>query len=428
MTEEKSSKPKKRKVGKKTGTPKGVRKTAPKKTSKEKTASRPKKSKTPVQRKTEKPASAQNKTPSKETSPKLKHAQKSLIPARWHVRRRVFLGITILLIIIGLVYEFADVWLDDNKITPDESLAVLNEKHHTDEVFGEDGLVLEDDEQEEGLLEEKLYEERVAPEEEKSEGVQDAAVKKEPESSNVQPISKKYAWQKNAISVPVTGGPLLVIVIDDLGLHSGRLEGLMGLKMPLTLSFLPYAKQTPQLVQKARRRGFEIMVHVPMQPKDAKINSGPDTLRLSMSKSDILRVLKKNLEAFDGAVGINNHMGSAFTESEEKMTPVIRHLKAKEMIFLDSQTSSRTKGHLLAKREGVHALMRDVFIDHNKDTMSIKRNLHYADKIARKKGYAVAIGHPYSETIKALKEWSQERKKDVTIIPASMLVRRLYKL
>ena len=72
--------------------------------------------------------------------------------------------------------------------------------------------------------------------------------------------------------------------------------------------------------------------------------------------------------------------------------------------------------------------MRDVFIDNRKDVEHIKRKLNQADAIARKRGHAVAIGHPYRETIEAIKQWAADRKQDVAIVPSSMLVKKLYKI
>ena len=430
MTDKDPKKNRKKTVRKIATKPSSAQKKAPVKKTATSTKPKPKKitpnktvKKTPSRVKvaSKNPAPAQ---PKKNTKP----AQKPLIPPKWHVRRRVFIGIALLLILLGMLYEMVDIWLDDNRVTPDETQLINRQQDNDMSLQGESATEEIDDDEDQNIFEEPLPPETTEIET-PTEPVKEL-IEQVPPQKNIAhtPSRKIYAWEKNAISHVTTNKSYLVIVIDDLGLHSGRLQSLMALKLPLTLSFLPYAKQSPQLVEKARKKGFEIMIHVPMQPKDSKIDSGPNSLKVSMSSSEIQHTLEKNLNAFSGAIGINNHMGSAFTESTAKMQPVITEMKSREMIFLDSQTSPRTQGYKLAKQAGVHTLMRDVFIDNRKDVEHIKRKLNQADAIARKRGHAVAIGHPYRETIEAIKQWAADRKQDVAIVPSSMLVKKLYKI
>lgn len=204
----------------------------------------------------------------------------------------------------------------------------------------------------------------------------------------------------------VTDTPRLAIVIDDLGLNAARLDALMDMGLDLTLSFLPYGRDAAPQVKRARKRGFEILVHVPMEPLDKKIYSGPKTLRVSMGDAQIRETLNHNLDCFDDYVGINNHMGSAFTQNAEKLAPVMDILRERGLIFLDSRTSGKSVGRKIAKNHGVTCLERDVFIDNVRHVPTILSHLDQAAQIAKRRGYAIAIGHPHGETIQALKKWN----------------------
>jgi len=218
--------------------------------------------------------------------------------------------------------------------------------------------------------------------------------------------------------------PKVAIIIDDLGHHSEPDLEFINLDLPLTLSILPSAPFTDVMVQEATRNAREILLHQPMEPKDYPcVKPGPGALLLSMNDLEIKAILDGNLRQLPGARGINNHMGSSFTESPEKMSLFLRELKIRGLFYIDSRTTKGTVGPEQAKKIGLPAAQRTVFLDNNPNPDVISNQMEHLLKVARESGSAIGIGHPYPETLEILREYQNSLKSEVIIVPVSQLVR-----
>ena len=222
-----------------------------------------------------------------------------------------------------------------------------------------------------------------------------------------------------------TDVPLVAVVIDDMGINQPRTRDIISLQAPLTSSFLTYGKNLAHLAANAKEAGHEIMIHAPMEPK-VRANLAPDTLMADMDEDTIRTMFETMLERFENITvsGINNHMGSKFTEDKEKLGVVMNILKQRKMFFLDSKTTASSKGRELAMEDGVDYAARDVFLDNENDYDYIMKQLALTENIARKKGFAVAICHPKSQTYLALKDWLKTLgSKDIRLVHVSEIVR-----
>lgn len=234
------------------------------------------------------------------------------------------------------------------------------------------------------------------------------------------------AWLRFATAAPVDvrDKPRVAIVIDDLGLDRPRSERVIALAPALTLSFLAYSGDLPRLTEAARRAGHEMIVHVPMQPVNTKIDMGPNGLATDQSKEEVLRRLDWDLGRFDGYVGINNHMGSRFTGDAQAMGWVMDELKARGLMFLDLRTIATSIGAKAAAAEGVPFAERDVFLDDEQTATAVDQRLKEVEAIAKKKGTAIAIGHPHDVTIAALTSWiASLPQKGIVLVPLTEIVK-----
>lgn len=239
------------------------------------------------------------------------------------------------------------------------------------------------------------------------------------------PTPPAPAWLRNAVITLVPPDrKLIAVVIDDMGLDRARSARAVALPAPLTLAFLPYARNFETQMAEARARGHEILVHVPMQPSGTE-DPGPGALTLALGDAEIRRRLSAALDRADLAVGINNHMGSRFTVEREAMQPVLEELKARGLLFLDSRTAGATVGPTLARDIGVPSAARDVFLDNDPSPDAVRARLEETETIARRHGHAVAIGHPHDGTLEALGAWLDEvRRRGFALVPVSTIVRR----
>jgi uncharacterized protein len=232
------------------------------------------------------------------------------------------------------------------------------------------------------------------------------------------------AWLRFAVPVPPIGDrPRIAIVIDDLGLDRRRTAAVIGLPGPLTLSFMTYARDLPEQTEAARRAGHELLLHVPMQPLDRREDPGPNALTVAMSADEIKRALDWGLDRFGGFIGINNHMGSRFTADPRGMAVVMAELRRRGLAFLDSKTTAASVGIREAVADGVPHAVRDVFLDDDLQRTAIARQLALVERVARRTGSAVAIGHGHDPTIAALRVWlSGLPAKGLALVPLTAVV------
>ncbi|MDC0196242.1 divergent polysaccharide deacetylase family protein [Gammaproteobacteria bacterium] len=230
------------------------------------------------------------------------------------------------------------------------------------------------------------------------------------EKHNMTPVSvmqdNPIFWRKNAVQLTeMPTGPKIAVVIDDAGLDNKRTASVIGLRSPLTISFLTYGENLTEQVKMARKAGHEVLVHIAMEPLNTLLDPGPNVLLIKSSPQMILRRLRWGLERFEGYVGVNNHMGSLFTSNVAGMQVVMRELKRRGLLFLDSRTSGKTIGAEIAREHEVPFTQRNIFLDNVNTVSAVNKQLQKMEEIAIKNGYAVAIAHPRDATIQALSQW-----------------------
>lgn len=216
-------------------------------------------------------------------------------------------------------------------------------------------------------------------------------------------------------------GPRIAIVLDDIG-H--RLQpGLRALELPgdVTLAILPFSPAGERLARLALVHDREIMLHAPMEPSAGVSWEGG--LSRDMTEAEIREQLRRMLEAVPGVSGINNHMGSHFTSSWPAMASVMTVLTERKLYFVDSRTSPTTRGFGAALDSQVPTAERDVFLDNVRQETAIAQRLAEVIAIAERDGFAVAIGHPYPETLSVLEqELPRLKQRGIELVRVSQLL------
>ena len=211
----------------------------------------------------------------------------------------------------------------------------------------------------------------------------------------------------------VKGRAKLVIIIDDVATfeHAGMIKSL-GLK--ITPSIFPATKTHPDTPSIARSFEF-YMIHLPMQ---AKHFDSPEigTLTINESFESMLAKIKKIRKDFPRAVYTNNHTGSRFTSDFNAMDRAYMALIDQGFIFVDSKTIAQTAVAKAAKKHNQPYISRDIFLDDNPSAAAVRRELVAAVNLAKKRGYAIAIGHPKKNTIAVIKESKNNILKDVEVV------------
>ncbi len=195
----------------------------------------------------------------------------------------------------------------------------------------------------------------------------------------------------------------VVIVIDDLGHHFGRGRDAINLPGDVTLAVIPHTPHGKKLATAAHNAGKEVMLHAPMSPLDES-PLGNGALTAQQSREEFVAVLHGALAEIPHVRGINNHMGSELTQRRQQMSWLMQEIREQGMYFIDSRTSKRTVAATVAAEFSVPHLSRHVFLDNERNAQAIDERFHALLRKVEKEGLAVAIGHPYPETINYLRD------------------------
>lgn len=220
--------------------------------------------------------------------------------------------------------------------------------------------------------------------------------------------------------------PKISIVVDDLGDNSIIAERIANLPFALTLAILPHTPFAQKISNYAQQRGHEIIMHLPMEAMSRPDLLGPGALFSQMQQTEFLQTFLNSADSIPNLVGFNNHMGSLLTQDIEKMDWLMRSAQQQELYFLDSKTTRESIAEDTAKRIGIAAIGRDIFLDHHQNTQQLDKilstQLIKAKQIAQKKGHVVIICHPYPQTFQFLSNELPSLSQDYELVKLSQLL------
>ena len=196
---------------------------------------------------------------------------------------------------------------------------------------------------------------------------------------------------------------LIAIVIDDWGYNLNNLGIIAEIKAPLTCAILPNLKNSGLLSQRLNNLGFEIILHLPMEPKE-KYRLEKYTILKDMDAAEIRNILNQDLSSISFVKGVSNHMGSRITEDRLVSAIVISEVKKRKLYFLDSFVTPKSVCASLAEKIKIRFAKRDIFLDNLDDPGYIRGQIIKLRNLAKKNGQAVGIGHDRRNTLIALKE------------------------
>ena len=202
-----------------------------------------------------------------------------------------------------------------------------------------------------------------------------------------------------------SGRGAIAVVIDDVGNADGSLERLERLEGPMAIAVLPDAPRAREAAALAKRKGWDLLVHLPMA--GVRGPSEPGTISSEDDEATISRRVAAAIGRVPGAVGLNNHQGSLATADRRVVRAVLAVVREKGLFFLDSRTSSATVAVEEARALGLATIPRDVFLDDARAEAAAEGGApealaaawSRALAVASEKGHAVVIGHPHAQTV-----------------------------
>ncbi|MBF0123603.1 MAG: divergent polysaccharide deacetylase family protein [Candidatus Omnitrophica bacterium] len=225
---------------------------------------------------------------------------------------------------------------------------------------------------------------------------------------------------------PVVTQAYMAIVLDDWGYNRTHCKYLEAIKVPLGIAILPELPFSTEVIACAKASGKEPMIHLPMEPHkpDATYPAGYH-LTTEMSVPELKKLLDKRFQEMPGIVGVNNHTGSKATESPIVMKVVLNEIKRRGLFFIDSVTSEQSVGMDVAKSLNMKIAKRNVFLDNRNERGAIEWQFASAVRMARKRGFALVIGHDRELTLKIIKEQTDKlRQEGIEFLPVKEYIKR----
>jgi polysaccharide deacetylase 2 family uncharacterized protein YibQ len=218
--------------------------------------------------------------------------------------------------------------------------------------------------------------------------------------------------------------PRVAIIIDDLGDRLKDGHRVIDLPGQLTIGIIPYTPFAKKLANYASSANKEILLHLPMEAIEHRY-LGKAGLRSDMSRQEFFESLRESLGYIQNISGVNNHMGSRLTQDRKMMDWLMQGISQHgNLYFVDSRTIDTSLALKAAIDNGLKNATRDVFLDHDRNIVHIKKQWKYLIKCANQKGSAIAIAHPYPETIAFLKSAiAQLEENDIKLVSVSELIR-----
>jgi len=215
--------------------------------------------------------------------------------------------------------------------------------------------------------------------------------------------------------------PRIAIIIDDLGYHLAAGQRAIALPGPVVCAILPGTPGAASLAKAAYEQGKEVLLHLPLQAV-APHPPEPDGITLDMSREQFSETFTSALESVPFAIGVNSHRGSLLTRHPGHMRWLMEDiLVADDLFFVDSYTTHESVALQVASEEGVPAIKRDVFLD--TDPHKLADEFARLKTLARERGLAVGIGHPYPATLAFLEhEIPQLVEEGIQLVPLRELI------
>lgn len=202
-----------------------------------------------------------------------------------------------------------------------------------------------------------------------------------------------------ALPHPEQASRRLYLVIDDVGNNVFQLRPFLGFPGPITFAVLPQLEYSAQAAAMAHQAGKEVILHLPMEADNAAENPGPGAITTDLSDQAIVEILRKDISTVPFLIGVNNHMGSRATADKRVMRAVLEEVKRQGLFFLDSRTTADSVAQPIAEQLRLPFAQREVFLDNDKSRAAILAAFGGAEKIAADRGYAVMIGHVWTDAL-----------------------------
>lgn len=223
----------------------------------------------------------------------------------------------------------------------------------------------------------------------------------------------------------------VAIIVDDFGNNMRGTDEMFALPVKITVAVMPFLPTSEQDARRAHERGYDVLVHLPMEPRQGKPEwLGPGAVLTGMTDAEVRERVEAALDNVPYAIGINNHMGSKVTGDERVMGIVLAVCKERGLFFVDSHTNYRSVAGRMARELGLPPVENHIFLDDIHTAGHVMKQMRLVQERALNQRYCVTIGHvgiQGKETAAGIRSGIAEMKDSVDFVGISELVKGEWK-
>ncbi|WGE47528.1 divergent polysaccharide deacetylase family protein [Actinobacillus equuli] len=228
--------------------------------------------------------------------------------------------------------------------------------------------------------------------------------------------------QSLLLITPLAHAGKLAIVIDDIGYRMKEDNAIYALPKEVSVAIIPVAPYATARAKKAYEQKRDVLIHLPMQPKNKQQPIESGALMIGASEAKVAQLIQAARNQVPYAIGLNNHMGSGATADRTTMSHLMKVMAQQQLFFLDSKTGPSVAAKV-AKEFGVKALERNLFLDDSDVLSDVQRQFDAAIEYARKHGSAILIGHPRKNSVAVLEQGIANLPQDIQLVSMGSLWR-----
>ncbi|AFU19102.1 divergent polysaccharide deacetylase family protein [Actinobacillus suis] len=228
--------------------------------------------------------------------------------------------------------------------------------------------------------------------------------------------------QSLLLITPLAHAGKLAIVIDDIGYRMKEDNAIYALPKEVSVAIIPVAPYATARAKKAYEQKRDVLIHLPMQPKNKQQPIESGALMIGASEAKVAQLIQAARNQVPYAIGLNNHMGSGATADRTTMSHLMKVMAQQQLFFLDSKTGPSVAAKV-AREYGVKALERNLFLDDSDALSDVQRQFNAAIEYARKHGSAILIGHPRKNSVAVLEQGIANLPQDIQLVSMGSLWR-----
>ncbi|MEK4357080.1 divergent polysaccharide deacetylase family protein [Paenibacillus sp. FSL M7-1455] len=222
----------------------------------------------------------------------------------------------------------------------------------------------------------------------------------------------------------------VAVIIDDFGNGQGGTQEMLSLPIKLTVAIMPFLPTTQTDAELAHQKGYDVIVHMPMEPKHGNPKwLGPGAITSKMSDEEVRRKVEEAIDNVPHAIGMNNHMGSKITGDERIMSIVLQVCRERGLFFVDSKTNYHSVVGKLAANMGMPPVANHIFLDDSHTVSHIAKQMKAVEAYALEHDNCITIGHVGTQgkkTAEVLKNVAPKLQEHVSFVGISDLVRDIW--